>query len=612
MTTPAPDPASTAVGAGLDASLLLALGMHAQPGVYAVLLGSGVSTGAHLPTARQIVEDLVGRLATLEDPDDADAVTAAVADPEAWWSRHGEGELTYATLLERVAPTQAARQGLLKAYFEPTAEDVQEGRKTPSAAHRALARLVARGTVRLIITTNFDRLTERALEEAGIAPQVIAHPDAVAGAAPFAHATVTVVKLHGDYLDLGSRNTPTELDVYPEPWNRLLDQVFSEYGLLVSGWSAATDTALVRAIERGTSRRYPLYWDSRSCRVEGARRLLAGLRGVLVPADSADTLFTRLADHVKDLDTLAEPPLSTDMAVTRLKRHLLDPSRRIDVHDLVFDALTPVRRAVARNSVYVPASDAAHLQHLYDDYRAATTPLLRLALTGIRHDREGFHDDLWVEVLQTLVNLRSDPPGTWNQSIDAAQHTPALLFLAAAGIATTVTGRDRLLIRLSTETRVRRPHHQGDPLPATHGLHYDRVWDKEVVNALPRWAKQPSRFPVSRLLEIDLRDLFDPWLPDPVDFRAAFHGFEYRWGLLQHVLRDHPAAGYPIPGTYAGELAWRRVENDLVPDAEVRFLGELQRAHDPAAWLDLLSVDTDLDATLDSYREELAGYRRHF
>lgn len=34
----------------LDPLVMLATGMHAQPGVYALLLGSGVSTGAGIPT----------------------------------------------------------------------------------------------------------------------------------------------------------------------------------------------------------------------------------------------------------------------------------------------------------------------------------------------------------------------------------------------------------------------------------------------------------------------------------------------------------------------------------------------------------------------------------
>src|SRR5262249_10935310 len=83
-------------------------------------------------------------------------------------------------------------------------------------AHRAIAQLAAKGAVRVILTTNFDRLTERALEDAGVPPQVLHRPEQLASATPLAHAKVTVIKLHGDYADLEQRNTIDELAEYPE------------------------------------------------------------------------------------------------------------------------------------------------------------------------------------------------------------------------------------------------------------------------------------------------------------------------------------------------------------------------------------------------------------
>jgi hypothetical protein len=43
---------------------------------------------------------------------------------------------------------------------------------------------------------------------------------------PLTHAPATVIKVHGDYLDLGSRNTPSELGQYPKEWKTLLARVF--------------------------------------------------------------------------------------------------------------------------------------------------------------------------------------------------------------------------------------------------------------------------------------------------------------------------------------------------------------------------------------------------
>jgi hypothetical protein len=107
----------------------------------------------------------------------------------------------------------------------------------PTPAHAAIARLVRDGALKVLVTTNFDRLLERALEEAGVVPIVLATSDALEGAIPLAHTQCTIVKVHGDYLDARIRNTPTELAHYDSRIDGLLDQIFDEYGLIVCGWS---------------------------------------------------------------------------------------------------------------------------------------------------------------------------------------------------------------------------------------------------------------------------------------------------------------------------------------------------------------------------------------
>ena len=48
----------TIMGKSISTAAHLAMGMHAQPRVYAVLLGSGVSTGAGLPTGWGVEDSL--------------------------------------------------------------------------------------------------------------------------------------------------------------------------------------------------------------------------------------------------------------------------------------------------------------------------------------------------------------------------------------------------------------------------------------------------------------------------------------------------------------------------------------------------------------------------
>src|SRR5207248_9687258 len=120
------------------------------------------------------------------------------------------------------------------------------------------------GYIRVILTTNFDRLLERAMEELGLTPTVIATVDQTAGALPLTHAGVTVIKLHGDYLDTRIKNTAKELAKYSAKLNALIDRILDEYGLIVCGWSAAWDIALREAVERCGSRRFTTYWTTRA------------------------------------------------------------------------------------------------------------------------------------------------------------------------------------------------------------------------------------------------------------------------------------------------------------------------------------------------------------
>ena len=186
----------------------LAFSIQASPGVYAVLIGSGVSRAAKIPTGWEVTLDLIRKLAKLHGE-------KCEPDPERWYREKFEKGASYSNLLNELARTQAERQQLLRAYFEPTEEEREEGEKVPTAAHRAIAKLAAQGFIKVIITTNFDRLMEKALTDKGVAPTILNSPDQVKGVLPLSHPQCCVFKVNGDYLDTRTRNIPSELDKYP-------------------------------------------------------------------------------------------------------------------------------------------------------------------------------------------------------------------------------------------------------------------------------------------------------------------------------------------------------------------------------------------------------------
>jgi hypothetical protein len=274
-----------------------------------------LSRAAGIPTGWEITLGLIRRLGALD----------GVSEHEDWaqWFRDKHGnEPNYSEILDAVATTASERRAILHGYIE--AEEGDDARR-PTKAHNAIAKLVVDGAVRVIITTNFDRLIENALREAGVEPTVIASADMLAGATPMIHARCTVIKVHGDYLDTRIKNTDAELSGYDPAIDGLLDEVFDRFGLIVVGWSGEWDTALRAALLRAPNRRYPLYWAARGPIAPLANDLIAHRAGRSVPIHDADTFFCRLRDAVEALQEAARPhPQSVAVALAMARRYCRD------------------------------------------------------------------------------------------------------------------------------------------------------------------------------------------------------------------------------------------------------------------------------------------------
>jgi hypothetical protein len=240
----------------MDPMTALSFLVSSKRGVYVLLIGSGVSRSAGVPTGWDITVRLVNQLARAEGHPEPE-------HPEAWYRETFGAELGYSALLDQLASTSAERRALLAAYFQRPQSPDDDGPSPPSAAHQAIARLVLGGWVKVIVTTNFDSLIEDAITAAGGVANVLPSADAVAGAQPLAHlqrGECTILNLHGDYRDDRTLNTPEELSEYPDAINERLDQILDEYGLIVCGGSAEWDPPLRDALDRAPNRRYTTYW----------------------------------------------------------------------------------------------------------------------------------------------------------------------------------------------------------------------------------------------------------------------------------------------------------------------------------------------------------------
>jgi hypothetical protein len=518
----------------MDPILSLAVTVQSNPGAYALLLGSGTSRSAGIPTGWEVTLDLVRRVA-------AAAKEKVGTDPEAWYTKRFGSAPRYSDLLGRVARSRSERAQLLRGYFEATDDERAGGLKVPTSGHHAIARLVAGGYVRLILETNFDRLVETAIEQtAGVVPTVISTVDAIRGAAPLVHSRCTVVKLHGDYLDTRIRNTEEELDRYPPALNRYLDQVLDDFGLVVVGWSGEWDAALRAALERRKSRRHGIYWTSRSAPRDPAAGLIKLQGADLITISDADTFLSDLADRVQSVaDLQRRPPLAVDAAVATVKRFVVDETARIRLRDLVNDEVEGAYKQI----VQAPVANTynSDLVNSWVKKAEASTEVLRAMLACGAYWGPSY-SDLWAHAVRRLSN-----PGVANSNMNEGfdpRYLSALFALYAAGIGAVAGGHYEELRGLLLKPALREYERE---TPVGAKLHPGAVLHHEVAKLLPGVS---NRTPLSEYLASALRPSLAYVISADTEYTDAFDRFEY---LAALVYADYKKGWAPV-----GCFGWRR------------------------------------------------------
>ena len=425
----------------------VAFSIQANPGVYALLLGSGLSRAAQIPTGWEITKDLIGKLAAL-------AEEAPKPDPETWYeAKYGEPP-SYSKLIDDLANTQTERQQLLRPYFEPTAKDTDDGVKQPTTAHRAIAKLIADGLIRVVITTNFDRLLEKALNEVDVEANVLSSEDQVQGMIPIIHTRNCLIKVNGDYLDTRIRNTPDELDKYPAALDVLLDRILDEFGLIVCGWSADWDIALANAILRAPSRRYTTFWTVHGHTTEKADLVIGHRRAQTIEIPDADTFFGSIQQKVVSIKQFSRPhPLSVHAAVASLKRYLSDPNDRISHADLVNDTTDRTIAAISGEGFSVTDDNinSETVTTRVRAYESACATLLPMAVIA-GHWAEDAHFRPWQQALSRLATVHDEAQSQfpiWR----GLERYPATLLLYALGLGS-LSSENYLFLSLLLSTTV--------------------------------------------------------------------------------------------------------------------------------------------------------------
>lgn len=412
----------------------LAFSLYEGKGVFAVLLGSGASRAADIPTGWEITLDLIRRVALAQGVEDQ-------ADWASWYRETTGEEPNYSALLEELASSQEERRSILHGYIEPDEEDRQEGRRIPTAAHHAIAELVRGGYIRVIVTTNFDRLMENALRERGVEPTIVSSVDALAGAEPLTHSACYILKLHGDYKDARILNTDAELSGYPAQYDTLLDRIFDEHGMIVCGWSGEWDHALRAAFLRAPNRRYSMFWAARGALGEGAQELVRHRSARVVPVADANSFFSGLQRRVATLEqSQQQNPLSIELLVSGAKRFLAKPEYRIQLDELFTQETDRLIAQLESREFSIPhAWDQGEFRARVRKFEAATEALASMCGVLGRWG-DGCELPLVLDIIQSLY-AQAEKVGNGLTVYLNIRSYPAVLILTAYGLGLTRSGR---------------------------------------------------------------------------------------------------------------------------------------------------------------------------
>lgn len=414
---------------GIERLTTLAFSMYTNKGAYALLLGAGISHSAHIPSGWEIEDKLIKQL----------AATQGVTNMEDWhqWYKDKYGySASYSSLLEALVKTPTERVQLMKGFFEPTSDEKELGWKEPTKAHREIAKLVKDGYIRVILTTNFDRLLERALEAEGIIPQVICHESDIEKATPIVHGNnITIVKINGDYIDCRFRNTTEELDDYPEQMKNYVRRIFEDFGLITCGWSAVWDKGLIDIINGSSSSRYNSFFTNVGETSSIMKTLATSRHGEIVQINSADELFTDLYEQVTALErSNVSRNMSHDMMMTRAKKYLSSELYNIEYSDLIeklgTEAYDKIMAEANYNFTLTPEQFSAYL----DLHHNAVKSLMDVAILAVRWGKAQ-HIEIFGDI---LVKLCTKPFKSGERFIEGTQYLHALgatLLLNAMGIA---------------------------------------------------------------------------------------------------------------------------------------------------------------------------------
>ena len=250
---------------------------------YCFILGSGASKPSGIPTGGELVQKWIAELTEMYDPKELD-----------FWKT------------EECISMDDLSKDYSKIFDKRFELDVKEGfsfleqiieGKEPSCGYSILAQILETKPHNIVITTNFDSLTEDALFiYTKKKPLVIGHEALAHYLKPFGSRPI-IVKIHRD-LFLTPKNTSDETSELNENFIKNLTSIFQYYTPLVIGYGG-NDGSLMGFLENLDEIEGGIFWFYREN--DGGlnnriKNLIEKFNGYAIPISDFDDLMIQIGD----------------------------------------------------------------------------------------------------------------------------------------------------------------------------------------------------------------------------------------------------------------------------------------------------------------------------
>ncbi|MFA6072017.1 MAG: SIR2 family protein, partial [Janthinobacterium sp.] len=473
-----------------------------------------------------------------------------IREPDQWYRETFNLEPDYSEILEKLTSTPEERINLLRRYFEPTSDDLADGLKTPTKAHKSIAWLVKNGYIKVVITTNFDRLLENSLSDIGIQPTIISNPNHVDNVLPLVHSQATVIKINGDYLDTKFLNIKSELEKYDERIEGILGRVFEDFGLVTCGWSAKWDTALVNTIKSSNKFRFSSYFTHVSDPDDTMRDLAQSRHGKLVQIQNADTLFSKIVENIEALEnSRSTHPLTGRIVIAQVKKFVATGEHLVKLHDLIHD--------VTENCVVrIKKGNKNITKQVINEYKED----LELLITVLLNTTYWAKNDHYAMIFKSLKRIYF----TSDDSSTSGNYTrfPALVLRYVIGIACLARSNYQLLSQLcNLHVKFSVPI----LYPTLSLTELTNPWQLIDRSFFKDYYSKDFYCPHSKFIREYLRPFFLEILPENQEFKETFELYELIT-CMNHLENDtkygFPAGAYLLDGDQYAKTQFKALLKD--------------------------------------------------